>query len=175
MPSTPETTKDPSQVEIVQVPSIVTSKLGPGATIPMRLDPRILSRMEDSITRMKSDYGDALIAQVVKCLGMLSDMMNDALVKSEGCAAIYRLNHEIRGIAGTFDRPIASRISASLCTYMDGIKTPPNLHILQVHLEALQAASIETPEPSDDVTKETVSGLEKMVQQVLLESQSAAE
>lgn len=155
-------------VEVIQVPSIVRTKLGAGASIPMRLDPRVLNKLESAITHLEKDYGDKLKDQITRMLLLMNGVeegLNDA---KTAMTQVYQMTHEIRGLAGTFKRPLTNRIAGNLCSYIDELgDTLADRTITRFHIEALFAASAVTPEASDEVALSTVETLEGMTRAAL--------
>lgn len=158
-------------VEVIQVPSIVRTKLGAGASIPMRLDPRVLNKLESAITHLEKDYGNKLKDQITSMLLLMNGVeegLNDAKATM---VQVYQMAHEIRGLAGTFKRPLTNRIAGNLCGYIDELgDAPADRTITRFHIEALFAASAVTPEASDEVALSTVETLEGMTRAALAKS-----
>ena len=153
-------------VEVVQPPSIVTRKLGPGAVLPMRLDPRVLQRMERAIEKMADSYEKSLKTEIRQMLLSHDEWQAG---KQEAIHAIYALAHDIRGLAGTFSRPVTGRISNALCQYLEAM---PHLDaadgaVVRLHVDAMFAAAMDAQEPSEEVAKATLAGLERLVGRTL--------
>jgi len=114
--------------------------------IPVRMDPRILDRMYEVVSVLQADYTEILIKQVAgleqNCLS-LSDSTTTAVGK------IYETAHEIRGTAGTFGRPLAGKIAARICKYLDAPKAENTIDrgIIQEHIDTLGQVASFTPEP----------------------------
>ena len=155
-------------VEITQVPSIVRTKLGPGASIPMRLDPRVLTKLEAAITHLEQNYGGTLKKQITNMLLTMNAVEEGREEFAVAMKKVYHVAHEIRGVAGTFKRPISNRIAGNLCGYIDELgDTLADKTITRFHIEALLAASSVTPEPTDEVAMSTVETLERMTRTAL--------
>lgn len=153
-------------VEVVQPPSIVTRKLGPGAVLPMRLDPRVLQRMERAIEKMADSYEKSLKTEIRQMLLSHDEWQSG---KQEAIHAIYALSHDIRGLAGTFSRPVTGRIANALCQYLEAL---PNLDaadgaVVRLHVDAMFAAATDAQEPSEEVAKATLAGLDRLVGRAL--------
>lgn len=155
-------------VEVIQVPSIVRAKLGPGASIPMRLDPRVLTKLETAITHLEKNYGDTLKKQIANMLVIMNAIEEGREEQRVAMEKVYHMAHEIRGVAGTFKRPISNRIAGNLCSYIDELgDTIADKTIARFHIEALLAASSTTPEPADEIAMSTVETLERMTRTAL--------
>lgn len=155
-------------VEVIQVPSIVRNKLGAGASIPMRLDPRVLTKLESAIKELELGYGSTLKKQIAAMLLLMNSVEDGRDDLKSAIATIYQMAHEIRGVAGTFKRPVTNRIAGNLCSYIDELgDTLADKTITRFHIEALFAASSATPEPADEVAMSTVETLERMTRTAL--------
>lgn len=155
-------------VEVIQVPSIVRTKLGAGASIPMRLDPRVLSKLETAIKHLEQNYGDTLKKQITSMLLLMNDVEDGQSDLKSAIEKIYQMAHEIRGVAGTFKRPVTNRIAGNLCSYIDELgDTLADKTITRFHIEALFAASSITPEPADEIAMSTAETLERMTRTAL--------
>ncbi len=133
--------------EIIAVPAIAAAK---GITKPqahIRMDPRALDRIHDVVSVLEKDYAEVLAGQV--------DDLKQASAKLEsdpGIAQtiIYAIAHEIRGIAGTFSRPLSGQIAAHICEYLDDATKHNQVSaaLLQNKVEVLVQVANLSPEPS---------------------------
>ena len=91
------------------------------------LDPQALARAEAALARLGQDYPhwvEADLARARACLGPPADPDR-----------LYRLAHDIKGQAGTFDYPLVSTIAARLCAALQAA-TPEPERVLR-HLDAM--------------------------------------
>jgi|GEM_PF-1882103 len=153
-------------VEITQPPSLVRQKLGQGAVIPMRLDPRALKRMEHAIETMSGAYAKTLKTEI-------RAVMNAHAEWEEGDSAkihqVYAIAHEIRGLAGTFARPMTGRVANQLCLYLETLPelTRAEEGVVRLHVDAMHAAATGSSEPSAEVADATLAGLDRLVSRAI--------
>ena len=114
--------------------------------VPVRMDPRALDRMYEVVSVLQDDYTDILIKQAASLEQNCLSMRDDAEISLH---KIYETAHEIRGIAGTFGRPLAGKVAAHICDYLDGKKATDtaNAPIIQDHVDTLVQIVAFTPEP----------------------------
>lgn len=153
-------------VEITQPPSLVRQKLGQGAVIPMRLDPRILRRMELAVETMSGAYAKTLKTEI-------RAMMNAHAEWEEGDSTkihhVYAIAHEIRGLAGTFARPMTGRVANQLCLYLEALPelTRAEEGVVRLHVDAMHAAATGAREPCTEVADATLAGLDRLVSRAI--------
>lgn len=137
----------PQAAQFVHIPSIADAKEMPEGGRPMRLDPRVLSRIQNAVSTLEQDYGDVLVDQVSN-IQQLADGI--AAGSAGDLQALYELAHDIRGVAKTFSRPLAGAIADSLCSYVDMLpdQAAPDTDIIREHVNALSQMARLTPEPN---------------------------
>ena len=143
--------------EIVPVPSIAETKglIADGA--PMRMDPRVLSRINDVVSVLEKDYTQVLHNHV-------SDMVKHHAVWHAGpvCSRepIQEIAHDIRGVAATFGRPLAGQIANRICAKLN--RSSNNAATIDEHLDALTQVANLTPEPDGDFAKLVLKRLDDL-------------
>lgn len=132
--------------EIASAPATEPMQNPGSVEVPVRMDPRALDRMYEVVSVLQDDYTDILIKQTdsleQNCLSLKD---NTEIVLQR----IYETAHEIRGIAGTFGRPLAGKIAAHICDYLDRPKTDDiaDPRIIQEQVGTLVQIASFTPEP----------------------------
>jgi len=142
----------------VRLPSIAERKLGRDYTAPIRLDPRILDQMQQTISELGSKYAETLAAQIA----LLAPLIERACTGiAEARAQLYSIVHDVRGLAGTFGHPIVGSFAKSLCGYMESCS---NLDptIMRFHIEAMRDA-LEDPHPDAGLARETLRSLDLLI------------
>jgi len=108
----------------------------------MRMDPRVLSRINNVVSILEQDYAKVLQEH-------LTDMAKHHSVRETAPAssrdAIHEIAHDIRCVAATFGRPLAGQIATRICTTLD--RAPDGVPIIDEHLAALNHVASLTPEP----------------------------
>lgn len=133
--------------EIIHVPAIVQSKSVTENAPHLRMDPRIQSRIHDVVSVLQRDYVSVLAHQIKK-LRHECQAWSDGDSTAEG--QTYALAHEIRGIAGTFARPLAGEIASRICNLIETLDSDPCepvINIIREHIHALAHIVELTPEP----------------------------
>ena len=142
----------------VRLPSIAEQKLGTAYVAPVRLDPRALEQMQQTIKSLSSEYAVKLASQIRELLHMINDVCHPA---SELRGKFYDSIHDMRGLAGTFGHPIVGQFANSLCRYMEDT-SHLNATILRFHVEAMRDA-IDDKMPDKRLADETLRSLERLI------------
>lgn len=132
--------------EIIAIPPIMESKGVTQAEAHVRMDPRVLDRIHDVVSVLQRDYTDVLAGQVENLTEVCATLIDDTETATN---KIYAIAHEIRGIAGTFARPLAGQVAAHICEFLDdqsgvGSHTP---EMLQEKVDVLVQIAGLSPEP----------------------------
>ncbi|HEY4345798.1 MAG TPA: hypothetical protein VGN05_15720 [Parvibaculum sp.] len=142
----------------LRLPSIAERKLGRDYSAPIRLDPRVLDQMQQTIRELGSKYAETLAAQV----GLLPPLIQRACAGiAEARGQIYTIVHDVRGLAGTFGHPIVGSFAKSLCGYMES-SSGLDPTIMRFHIEAMRDA-LEDPQPDAGLARETLRSLELLI------------
>lgn len=151
----------------VRLPSIAERKLGRDYVAPIRLDPRILEQMQQTIRELGAQYAETLKAQV----GSLFVFIEPACT---GCAdargELYSLAHEVRGIAGTFGFPIVGSFANSLCLYLEA-RSVVDATVMRFHVEAMYDA-LQNSDVDQATAAETLRSLERLIEATKSEARS---
>ncbi len=128
--------------EVVPVPSIVEAKGLVTDGAHMRMDPRILNRISDVVSVLEHDYTQVLRKHISNLEQAYIDWKSGARNTRE---MIYEIAHDIRGVAGTFGRPLSGQIASRICAHFD--QTPDEMPAIEGHIDALNHVANLTPEP----------------------------
>ena len=103
------------KAQIINPPNTLRAKLGGSGYI----DSNIVSRAEDVIAGLKSEFSDWLTADIQ---ALTKAQVNFNTARDEESAVIlFRAAHDIRGQATTFGFPLIARIATSLAKLMEGM------------------------------------------------------
>ena len=152
----------PPDGRFIRVPSIAERKLGREYVAPMRLDPRVLDQMQETIRGLETKYAEALKSQV----SMLQILVEPACKgDTEARGRLYSLAHDMRGLAGTFGHPMVGRFADSLCGYLENCESEDwkDGTVIVFHVDAIRDA-IENPKTDAAVTMETLDALERLIE-----------
>jgi hypothetical protein len=150
------TTEIPAR--FVRIPSIAERKLGRDYTAPIRLDPRVLDQMQNTIKTLATAYSEALGAQIASLLPLIDDASAGA---GSARSQLYAVAHDVRGLAGTFGMPIVGSFAQSLCNYMEK-RIDLDIMIVRFHVEAMHDA-VNDPAPDATLANETLRSLERLI------------
>lgn len=145
-------TRDGIPAEIVAVAPIARTR-GLNANSPhLRMDPRVLSRIHDVVAVLQTDYSDVLREQIVDMGRIYADLKAG---DRTAAGKLYAIAHEIRGIAGTFARPLAGKIADRICAHLDEETNGEGCDLtgLYEHIDTLTQIARLTPEPDGIVAK----------------------
>lgn len=86
------------------------------------------------------------------------------------CTVLFRLVHDLKGMAGSFNYPLISIIGNDLCRFLEYAEalTPARLHVIGFHIDAIKRVVDKriTGEPGEQGTR-IVNALHAMTQKVL--------
>ena len=168
-----EHTEEPEvgETRILKVPSVAKRKLGHDVTDPVRLDPRVLEKMQSTIKNLESKYAEALSTQVTRLMELSEPATNG---DTRAASDLYSIAHDIRGLAGTFGRPLIGRFANLLCTYIEGHDSigPLENSIIRFHVEAIREA-LKNPDSDPSLASETLRALERLITTTLRQSRLA--
>ncbi len=128
--------------EIVPVPSIAEVKGLATDGAHLRMDPRILTRINDVVSVLEQDYTEVLLSHIAGLEKAYVDWKSGV---TDARDAIYEIVHDIRGVAGTFGRPLCGQIASRICTRFD--QSPADIPAITDHIDALNHVANITPEP----------------------------
>lgn len=132
------------------------------------LDPEMLARAEAVVAGMADNFA----VSALQDLALMRDAFAAAQA-SEGperadhvMTGVYRKAHEFKGMGTTFGYPLITRVGASLCLYLKGLKDAAKAddRVVAAHIDAIAALLAEdvTDEHDADGVR-LAEGLEKVV------------
>ncbi len=103
------------------------------------IDPDALARAEAALARLASDYlswAEADCAALRACLAEIAAHPADA---ADGLWRLFRIAHDMKGQAGTFNFPLITDVAGRLCRTIEAAPEPDaaGLARLGAHIEAL--------------------------------------
>lgn len=152
------TEQQQTAARFVRLPSIAERKMGSGYVAPVRLDPRVLEQMQQTISVLGRQYCDTLRRQIHELLPQIADIATGVAGARH---RFYETVHDMRGLAGTFGHPIVGRFAKSLCGYMENYQTIDPT-IIRFHVEAMRDA-LEQDKPDDRLADDTLRSLEQLI------------
>ena len=115
------------------------------------IDEDAIARAESAVQDLAPEFFGWMNEQVLLLTAARTSLWSDGIQEST-TEALFRATHEIRGSAGTFGFPLASRVAESLVYLIEkiGLVTTPKLLIDQ-HVDAIRAIVREDARGSDDL------------------------
>ena len=154
------------QGEIIQVPNTLRAKVGARFG---GIDPAAVARAEAALKGLSGHFAEWLADEVAKLEAAR------ALVKTEGPTkanmdGLHLRAHDLKGLGGTYDYPLITRVAASLCKMMDdpATRTAAPLFLVDAHIDAVRAiVRDEIRDPTHPVGRMLSEALESEVRQHL--------
>lgn len=123
--------------EIIQAPNTLRSKVGPRFG---GIDAAALARAEAALKGLSSHFGQWLQDEVDKLEAAR------ATVKAKGADkanmdALHLHAHDLKGLGGTYEFPLITRVAGSLCKLLDdpSSRTAAPLFLVDAHIDAVRA------------------------------------
>lgn len=128
---------EPSTGEIIQVPNTLRAKVGARFG---GIDAAALARAEAALKGLSSQFGQWLQDEVAKLEAAR------ARVKAEGPTRantdqLHLHAHDLKGLGGTYDFPLITRVAGSLCKLMDdpAQRLCAPMFLVDAHIDAVRA------------------------------------
>ena len=123
--------------EIIQVPNVLRAKVGARFG---GIDAAALARAEAALKELSSNFGQWLQDEIDKLEAAR------AAVKAQGATAanmteLHLHAHDLKGLGGTYDYPLITRVAGSLCKLMDDpvTRAAAPLYLVDAHIDAVRA------------------------------------
>jgi len=136
-------------------------------------DEDMLRRAAAAIAVLGETFEKHAIAEVEKMYRLFREGADTEAKRQKDADEIFGVAHDLRGQGTTFEYPLVTRISSSLCTFIEGRKkTGPldadDFEVICVHLDALNAVlALRVIGDGGPTGAEIGDGLESAVQKIL--------
>ena len=128
----------PRNGQVFAAPTLLRDRLGPRFG---RIDADAVAKAEAALKGLSSQFGQWLRDEVAKLEASRQAIRTDGATR-ETIDALFTRAHDLKGLGATYEFPLVTRISASLCKLLgdgDGrVKTP--LTLVDAHINAIRAA-----------------------------------
>ena len=127
----------------------------------------ILARVKAGIEELQQEYLGEAEDELAE-LGASLELARNS-VGSEQCLAInriFRISHDLRGIAGSFDYPLVTRVGSSLCGMIENKDTvgPLEFAVMDLHVGAMHMImSNRMTGDGDAKAREMIDGIDAVV------------
>jgi hypothetical protein len=159
-----------ADTRFMRLPSVAERKLGADLdAAPIRLDPRAIDHMQDTIDSLRLTYAEALQAQIDRLVALATPACEGYGPARE---KLYTIAHDTRGLAGTFGFPLVGRIAHSLCDYLElgKRKTWLDTTLVSLHASAMRDA-VKTGSKNEADDEAVLRELEALVDRALSAAQ----
>ncbi len=126
------------KVETIQPSGALREKFGGRAG---GLDPNMLARAEAALKSLSGQFSQWLNDEIVKLEAARADVQTKGLNTETG-EALYMRAHDLKGLGGTYEFPIITRLAGSLCKLLDDQekRSSAPLYLVDAHINAIKAA-----------------------------------
>ena len=123
--------------EFIQPPNTLRLKVG-GAGFG-GIDAASIARAEAALKDLSSQFGDWLNDEVSKLEAARAEIKATGATEAN-LVQLYMRAHDLKGLGSTYEFPIVTRISASLCKLIDDkARMHAPLFLIDAHIDAIKA------------------------------------
>jgi len=119
--------------------SVQTSNEFTGVDLDEMPDEDMFAKVDDEIASMAVEFAKQLPDEILKISEALSELeaTND---EKDSCTQLFRLVHDLKGIAGTFDYMLITVIANEICCLIEPPEpiTADRLKVVRFHVEAMK-------------------------------------
>lgn len=136
-------------------------------------DEDMLRRAAAAIAVLGETFEKHAIAEVEKMYRLFREGSDVKDKRQKHAQEIFRIAHDLRGQGTTFEYPLVTRISGSVCTFIEGRRKQGTLdaddfEVICVHLDALNAVlALRVIGDGGPTGREIGDGLEYAVKKIL--------
>lgn len=127
----------------------------------------ILARVKAGIEELQQEYlceAQDELAELSASLDLAQNSVGTE--QSQAINRIFRISHDLRGVAGSFDYPLVTRVGSSLCSMIEKMDTfdPLELAVIDLHVGAMQMImSNRMTGNGDSKAREMINGIDAVV------------
>lgn len=157
---------DKPEARVIHAPNLLRAKVGSGG-----VDSGSLRAANDAIKNLTGEYLQRVDDDLDRMEALAKSLADatDETARAECVEAIYAIVHEMRGEAGTFGYPLASKIGNMLCRHIDSLAGPhlADSRIVRHHCDALRAiVKHDITNDGGDIGQALVKDLTALVQRL---------
>ena len=153
--------------EIIQAPNTLRAKVGVHFG---GIDAAALARAEAALKSLSSQFGEWLQDEVDKLEAARAQVKAEGPTKAN-MDTLHLHIHDLKGLGGTYDYPLITRVAGSLCKLMDdaGERVRVPLFLIDAHIDAVRAIiRDEIRDPAHPVGRALSEALEAEVKSFLV-------
>jgi hypothetical protein len=105
------------------------------------LDPILLARAEAALKALSGQFAQWLQDEICKLDAARADIQTRGL-NTQTAQILYIRAHDLKGLGGTYEYPLISRLAGSLCNLLDDPDKRPGspMDLVDAHIHAIKAA-----------------------------------
>lgn len=123
--------------QVIQPPNTLRQKVGSGFG---GIDAGAIAKAEEALAAMADQFGQWLQDELTKLDGAWASIQGDGWTPATAEALYFRA-HDLKGLGGTYQYPLVTRLAGSMCRLLDdpaGRMDAP-LPLLEAHVLAIKA------------------------------------
>ena len=127
----------PRTGEVIQPPDSLRRKLGPRFS---GVDAAAVARAEAALKTLSAQFGRWLNEEIAK-LEHARHLIHIEGADARTMGELYLHAHDLKGLGGTYEYPLITRVAGTLCKLMDGPggRAAAPLMLVDAHIDAIRA------------------------------------
>ena len=127
-----------SGAETIQVPNTLRMKVGPRFG---GIDLEAVAKAEAALKSLSSQFGQWLQDEIDKLEAARAVIRTDGMSQA-AADKLYIHAHDLKGLGGTYEFPLITRLAGSLCKLIDNreTRTAAPMFLVDAHIDAIKAA-----------------------------------
>lgn len=155
-----------SSVQIIRPPNALRLKVGSGFG---GIDSDAIAKAEEALKSMSSQFGQWLQDEITK-LEAARTALRDQGPAAQPLENLYLRAHDLKGLGGTYQYPLVTRLAGSLCRLLDDVETRASapMNLIDAHIDGIRAVVRDQIQTDDHpVGKSLAEALESRVREHL--------
>ena len=151
---------DAQESELIQPTNILRLKVGGG-----RLDMSAVAKAEAALKSLSGSFLEWLGEEVAKLEAARALTKTDGIGGQNG-EALYISAHDLKGLGGTYEFPLITRLAGSLCRLIEdpALRAAAPAPLIDAHIDAIRASLRDNIRTDEDPTvRALAAGLEESV------------
>ena len=144
-----------SSAQVIRPPNPLRLKVGSGFA---GIDSDAIAKAEEALKAMSSQFGQWLQDEIVKLEAARAALREEGL-KAQPLENLYLRAHDLKGLGGTYQYPLVTRLAGSLCRLLDdpaGRENAP-MNLVDAHIDAIRAVVRDQIQTDDHPTGRTLA------------------
>ncbi len=146
--------------EMIQPTNVLRLKVGGG-----RLDMSAVAKAEAALKSLSGNFVEWLGEEIAK-LDAARAVTKASGMEGQNGEALYICAHDLKGLGGTYEFPLITRLAGSLCRLIEEptMRSAAPAALIDAHIDAIRAALRDNIRTDDDATvRALAAGLEENV------------